>query len=220
VPAWAVSLGAAALLQAAILAIYGTQLMTLRTPDAQLSSGDFAVGTVLFVLLSLGGAVIFAVPAVRDALCANRAADAAPRFAVRRLSGALVGFAGSSALAGLAGVLLARRLMAAIPPIGSELLPMALGAALLGGVSIFGRRGGIAGVVLAVGVLSLIRHWMALAGADAWTQTLLAGVAIAVGLIVSRLIELAARLTDRPRPADARPADARPADREPAGGPP
>ena len=65
---------------------------------------------------------------------------------------------------------------------------MALGAALIGGTSAFGRRGGIFGTVLAVGLITLIDAYSDEAGLG-WPSAALATVAILVGLAVTRLVE-------------------------------
>lgn len=96
---------------------------------------------------------------------------------------------GSTVLASIAGVLLA---------LGTRPLPtgenglalsgLALGAALLGGTSVYGRRGGIFGTVLAVALLVLLCSY---GEARDWSLSLLAigAAAVVAGLVVTRLIE-------------------------------
>jgi hypothetical protein len=62
------------------------------------------------------------------------------------------------------------------------------GVALVGGTSAFGRRGGVFGTILAVLALVLFHRYQATQG---WEIALLAtaGVAVAAGLVATRLVE-------------------------------
>jgi hypothetical protein len=102
---------------------------------------------------------------------------------------AVVGLAGSSALAALGGVLLARFGNAVFVP-GQE-ISFTLGAVLLGGVSVFGWRGGVAGTALAVSLLVILGSWLAASDAEGWQVTMGAGIAIIVGLVVNLILRAA-----------------------------
>jgi ribose/xylose/arabinose/galactoside ABC-type transport system permease subunit len=196
VPAWAVSLGAGAVIQGGLLAAYGSQLVPLRDRDAGLQGSDFIVWTALFMVVSLAGAATFALPAVRGALTPGRPAVEEAGFSGGRLLRAIVGLGGSSALAALAGVLLTRRIQAG-SPVATDLLVVGLAVVVLGGVSVYGRRGGVAGVALAVLLVALVRHWMTVEGAEAATQYMVSGVLLVVGLLVSWGLDLVARRAER-----------------------
>lgn len=194
VPAWALTLGAAAILQGSLLAVYERQVVPLRDREVILRSTDFPIWAVVVVLLSVGGGILFAVPAVRRLLTANRTDGGDPtRFSGRRLVGALVGLTGSSALAGLAGVLLTRYAAAAVPTTDALTLTAVLGIALLGGVSVYGRRAGIAGTLLALALFVVVRHWLLLSGSETTALMILAGLTVVVGLLASWLIDLIGR---------------------------
>jgi ribose/xylose/arabinose/galactoside ABC-type transport system permease subunit len=97
----------------------------------------------------------------------------------------------SSLLAGISGVVLVSFTgFAGIGPGDSDRLILAVGAALLGGVSVYGRRGGIAGTALAVTMLVVINQGLLLNSAPRWvTFWLPATVAILIGVVVGRLLE-------------------------------
>jgi ribose/xylose/arabinose/galactoside ABC-type transport system permease subunit len=96
---------------------------------------------------------------------------------------------GSSILAAGGGVLIALDSRSVSPAAdGLALTGVALGAALLGGTSAFGRRGGILGTVLAVVLIVAVVRFAAAEG-RALNQLAVAAVTIAVGLIVTRLVE-------------------------------
>jgi hypothetical protein len=71
---------------------------------------------------------------------------------------------------------------------GIGLTALALGAALLGGTSVFGRRGGVFGTAFAVAGLVLLSFYLAAEKRGISVFALAAG-AIAVGLLASRLVE-------------------------------
>ena len=107
-PAWALTVGVATLLEAIYLSGYGGGRAIPIDPDVRLADSDLRIWTVAFAVLSLGGAVALALPTVRQALGMTQVAADGPRFDAGRLVGAMVGLGGSSMLAGLAGVLYVR----------------------------------------------------------------------------------------------------------------
>ncbi|MFD0974506.1 ABC transporter permease [Plantactinospora endophytica] len=74
------------------------------------------------------------------------------------------------------------------PTTGIEWTGLAMGAALLGGASAFGRRGGIAGGLLATVALTLFIGYADERNLDI-APAALAAVVVAVGLVVTRLVE-------------------------------
>jgi hypothetical protein len=137
--------------------------------------------------------VLFAVPAHRRLLSANRPAGGeAGAFSVAKLLGALVGITGSSVLAAVAGILQTRYISAA-QPFDTGLLVDGLAAVLLGAVSPFGRRAGVFGVALGVVIVDFLWQWELLEGAGSWVMTLTAAICALVGLFAIWLIELIGR---------------------------
>jgi ribose/xylose/arabinose/galactoside ABC-type transport system permease subunit len=106
---------------------------------------------------------------------------------------------GSCLLAGAAGIVAALRdgfaappdaASGALGPAGGSLTLAAIAAALLGGTSVHGRRGGVAGTALAVIGLQMLVLLMRLDGATAWAVQLVPPVGVLVGLAVSLVMEL------------------------------
>ncbi|GAB3839323.1 hypothetical protein ACFPIJ_35050 [Dactylosporangium cerinum] len=191
-PAWGVTLGGGFIVSAALLEATEGRLVPV-TGDAR--STTFGLWAAAFVVVSVVGGVLFALPAVRRFLSANRpvAGDDDPaRWRPAKLVGALVGITGSAVLAGVSGVL-SVRLTSAAAFSDSGQLPYALAAVLLGGVSLFGRRAGVFGVVLGVVIVDGVRRWEVLEGANAATALLTTGVLAVVGLIAVWLLELIGR---------------------------
>jgi len=94
----------------------------------------------------------------------------------------------STVLAAVAGILFAGLTTSVRPDLGLDWTGLAIGVALVGGVSAFGRRGGVFGTVLATAVVAMV---IRLGEAADWRLSpyAVAGVTIAAGLIVTRLVE-------------------------------
>ncbi|MGH3679300.1 MAG: ABC transporter permease subunit [Natronosporangium sp.] len=195
-PAWAVSLGGLALLQGAVLtlfqrgAVIGGDQVPVRSEAAWFG---------LFVLISLAGGGLWAVPQVRRLLGADRSGTEPVRFRAARLIPAVVGLGVSSGLAGLSGLASVVRLGAVVTPaVLLDLTLLALAAVLVGGVSVFGGRGGVAGTVLGVMLLTVVVEWVGIewrnlvedsTGLGRSATWMIVGLALLAGIGVSRALE-------------------------------
>jgi hypothetical protein len=152
-----------------------------------------------FCAVSVVGGLLGMVPAVRRALGRFRpVADPADRRGFVAALITLAATAGSAALAGLAGVLIASGQVGSgqaassqgVAGIGDGLVltGLGVGAALLGGTSAFGRRGGVFGTALAVALLTVGPEYVAETGRD-WAPAAFAAAAIGTGLLVTRMVE-------------------------------
>jgi len=190
VPAWAVSLAGLAVtlaLGSAVLDPVGVQ-----TPEQLPGPLDSAwVWLAAFLLISLAGGGLLAIPPVR------RLVGTRPSLGARVVR-AVVGFAGSSALASLAGLALVVQIGGVFGSVSVFPLLVALAAVLIGGVSAFGGRGGIAGTVLGVALLAIAIRWLDLTSVPDWLERsgdwILVAVAILMGIGLSRLFEAIAPL--------------------------
>jgi ribose/xylose/arabinose/galactoside ABC-type transport system permease subunit len=192
VPAWAVTIGAAVGLAAATdwLLPAGSRALP-AAPD--LGPWAWAVFGGAAVLSVVGGA-IGARPGVRAALGRWRyeGGPFADRDGGPPATGIVVGALALSCLfAAGAGLVFAIRQQAGATSSGGSLLTTvaALGAALLGGTSVHGRRGGVFGTVLAATALQLLLLWMDLGNVAGWIEVATIAGAVLVGLGVSRMVE-------------------------------
>src|SRR6266498_602202 len=148
-----------------------------------------AVGVAIAALALLGGFLGMAKPVRRAVGRFRPVADPAKRRGAGAAGMTTLAILGSSALASLGGVLIALHDRAANPDIdGVGLTALALGVALFGGTSAFGRRGGVFGTLLAVVLAVLVTQYAAATHRHVAPLALAAG-ALAAGLIVTRLIE-------------------------------
>ncbi|MGE5828770.1 MAG: hypothetical protein ACM30G_10470, partial [Micromonosporaceae bacterium] len=151
VPGWAASLGIGL-----VLLIWSNRQAAVSLTDGYdpLPHAYYWFG--VFGVLSLVGGAAGLVPPVRRMIGRFRpVGDPADRRGFIAAGVALGAVVGSTVLAGVAGVLSAAQTGRAAPTDGLELTALALGAALLGGTSAFGRRGGVGGTVLAVALLTV-----------------------------------------------------------------
>jgi ribose/xylose/arabinose/galactoside ABC-type transport system permease subunit len=195
VPAWAVTVGAIAVIEAITLGITDRRVIPVRFDGPYPTAMWFAV----FLVVSVGGGALWLVPAVRRPLSALRNPGDPARWTGPRTGlGAVAGLTGSSFLAGLAAVPLLMRLqMADIA--GTSLMTVAFAAVLLGGVSVFGRRGGVFGTLLGVTIVALMQTLVAYNDGPFWVSTLLVGLVVLAGLGVGRGLESVTDVLNRGR---------------------
>ena len=192
VPGWGVSLGVAALLSGLVPALAGSQARSLNgtgTPDVNASAHWWLAGAAAVSVL--GGLLLAFGPLRRFVGRSRPVGDPAQRrgfVASAAAAGALVG---SGVLAAVAGLLdTASRGSSAVGYQGmAELALVGFSVALLGGVSAYGRRGGIFGVLLAGTLIGLVRLYLDLHDAHRWAGAVVSGAAILLGLAVTRLVE-------------------------------
>lgn len=163
-PSLAVTIGTLALFRGLAFVVIGdesvTDFPTVWTDRAFNNfAGTFVPNTiVLFALLAIGFAVLLhATPFGRSiyAIGANEEASYFSGLRVKRVK--LILFTVSGLVAGLAGVVITLRNSTAAANVGMGFELTSITAVLLGGVSIFGGRGTIAGVILALFLLGGIQ---------------------------------------------------------------
>lgn len=186
VPGWAVSFGAALAVIVYIQqrsAPVNVQGEYDPTTHALYLFGGFAAVAVL-------GGLLGTIKSVRRAVGRFRpVGDPARRRGAAAAVLTSLSLVLSMVFAVVAGVLFAAGGDTPVTPgTGLDLTGLALGAALLGGTSAFGRRGGVFGTVLAVALLTVFIPY---ADAEHWkiNRFAIAAAAVAAGLVVTRLVE-------------------------------
>jgi ribose/xylose/arabinose/galactoside ABC-type transport system permease subunit len=182
-------------------------------PDVFISLGQGAIGPVPIPL------VIFLVLAALTALLVGRTGfgrrlvligynPSAGRYSGISLTRTVIGvFTASGLLAGIAGIVLAGYFNAGRADSGISLLLPAITCVVLGGVDIFGGKGRIGEVVLAVLVLGYLTQGLLNSGLSSLTATMITGLLLVVALVVKIAFErrsgesivgaVRRRLTDR-----------------------
>jgi ribose/xylose/arabinose/galactoside ABC-type transport system permease subunit len=185
VPGWAASLGGGLALY-----LWSTRQAEVAVPVGSYDPSRHAIYWFAgFCALSVFGGLIGLVPAVRRTVGRFRpVGDPAERRGFVAALITVLAMAGSTALGGVAGVLTAATTGSAAPSDGLVYTALGLGAALLGGTSAFGRRGGVLGTVFAVMLITLTASWATATGRT-WSNIAIAAVAIGIGLFVTRAVE-------------------------------
>ncbi|MDG4784257.1 ABC transporter permease [Micromonospora sp. WMMD961] len=201
VPGWAASLGGAA----------GVVVYIEQRSAPVLVQGDYDPGRSAgylfagFAAVAVLGGLFGAIRAIRRLVGRYRPiADPARRRGTVAAVVTAVALVGSSVLAALAGVLLAANGPELVAPTsGLDWTVLAVGVTLLAGTSAYGRRGGVFGTLLAVGVVTLFQTYAPERG---WTLSnwAVGGAVLGIGLLVTRLVETLGRprsgSIDKPEP--------------------
>lgn len=186
-PSLVVTIGTLALFRGLAYVVIGDQSVT----DFPAAWTDRAFGTfggtafpntmVLFAVLAVAFAVLLHATPFGRAVYAIGANEEAARFSglrVKRIKMTL--FILSGAVAALAGVVISLRNSTAAANVGQGFELTAVAAVVLGGVSIFGGKGGIAGVLLALVLLGGIQKALTLAEgvSSYWVQIVIGSLLI------------------------------------------
>ncbi|MFL6078045.1 MAG: hypothetical protein ACJ73S_32165 [Mycobacteriales bacterium] len=185
-PAWAATLGLAWIAWGAVNLHVRAGLVPLNDRTLSDVAGKRWIWFAAFAVVSVGAGLLGTRPRVRARLTTGD--DLGTRGA--RVPAVVLALGVSSLLAALGGVLYYAHLAGAetaTQPV--QFGPLVIAAVLLGGTSVHGRRGGIAGTALAVCLLVLLVYYVQLRRWEPWWAYVLSGVAALLGLVVSRLVE-------------------------------
>lgn len=102
-------------------------------------------------------------------------------------AGVLFAYAASGVLTSVGAVLLSSRISSGHPTSGSDTALLAVAAAVIGGVSLFGGRGRVIGAVAGAVFLGLLSNALNLLGVSSFIQLVAVGVAIIAAVVIDRL---------------------------------
>ncbi|HKD97277.1 MAG TPA: ABC transporter permease [Micromonosporaceae bacterium] len=197
VPGWAVTLAAAFGLQGWLN--YLPSSVHVGAPNPTNQAYYWFAG---FAVVAICGAIIGSLHPVRRAI--GRTRPVSDPADLRGLPAALatgLALVVSCVLAGFAGILAVQANGAATNDSGLSWSALAIAVALLGGTSVYGRRGGVTGTVLAACLYVLVSSYVAAANWRVDDSVLIGGTML-VGLGVSRLVESFGRPRHADEPAD------------------
>ncbi|MCU1526836.1 MAG: ATPase [Frondihabitans sp.] len=116
--------------------------------------------------------------------------DAAELYGLKVRRRILVAFVISGALAGLAGVLFTARYGTSDSQTGTGLELQAVGAAVIGGVAIFGGSGSVYGAAIGAFLLITISRALPILGVSSFWQQAVVGVLIVAAIVLDRYLSL------------------------------
>jgi ribose/xylose/arabinose/galactoside ABC-type transport system permease subunit len=164
-------------------------------PDSFNALGQGAVGglipyqLILFAVLAIiVGLLISRSPYGRKVVMIGYNPDAARYSGLRVDRVVTSAYVISGATAALAGIVLAAYYSAVRPDMGDILLLTTITTVVLGGVSIFGGEGSIAGVVIAVLLLGFLRQGMLIAGFSDMVTTMVTGAILLAAITIRNLL--------------------------------
>ncbi|ASO22532.1 rhamnose transport system permease protein [Actinoalloteichus hoggarensis] len=213
-PSLAVTIGTLALFRGLAFVVLGDQAVADFPADwtgwAIGSLGDTGIPNAVLplALLAVGFVVILhATPIGRGLYAMGNNTEAAvfAGIAVRRTKFWL--FVATGAVAGLGGVFWTLRFASARADNANGLELLVVAAVLLGGVSIFGGRGSLFGVLAAVLLLGSLRNALQLVNVSSDALNVLTGLLLIISVVVP---SLAARRRARRRPGGGAPPETNP----------
>ncbi|MBX2921968.1 MAG: ribose ABC transporter permease [Chitinophagaceae bacterium] len=145
------------------------------------------VPILLFVLVIIVSAVILKYTRIGRYIYAvggNENAAAASGIRVNRVK--LFAYIMCSGLAGLAGIVLASRITTGQPNAGIAYELDAIAAVVIGGTSLLGGRGSIAGTVIGVLIIGIINNGLDLLNVSSYYQQIIKGVIIVGAVLLDR----------------------------------
>jgi ribose transport system permease protein len=167
--------------------------------------GDFAAMSFVFFGITLIAFFIFRFTVLGEYMYATGGNIHAARLSgvpARRIITLALMISGG--LAGLSGVLLTSRLRIGQPTAAQGLELDAIAAVVLGGTSLFGGRGGVAGTFVAVMLLQVLRNLFNLLGLGSFYQMTVPGLIIVLAILLNKLIDSRAG-GGRPNPSRSMP---------------
>lgn len=140
----------------------------------------------IFMLLLVASVIVLHVSELGRQIYAIGSNSVAARFSGVRTGMIRAGlFITSGTVASLAGMLLTARLGSARADNGSTILLAVLATVLLGGVSVFGGKGNLAGVVLALLLLATLQNIMGLKNVPSNVQQVAVGVLLIFSVLAT-----------------------------------
>lgn len=180
------------ILQGALLAITEGNTVT-NMPDAYTWIGQATVATWPIMPLVVVAAMIAVAVMLRRtvlgrsiyAVGGNAAASAAAGIRVNRIK--IIAFTLSGLLAGIAGYMLAAWQMAITSNQGEGFLLYSIAAPIIGGVSVFGGRGSVLGVLGGVLLLTVIQAGLAVVSFPSFYVGMIGGLMIFVAVAIDAI---------------------------------
>lgn len=162
-------------------------------PEAFRRIGYGSVAGIPFTLVICAGVLFFAWFIMRRTMLGRWVYAIGHNQRAARISGVptqrvtVAMFAGSGVCAGIAAVILTSRIETGLPTLGQNMLLDVVGAAVIGGVSLFGGRGSVLAAMGGVAFLSVLDKSLQLLGLSLFLVLAIKGIAILVAAITDTL---------------------------------
>ncbi|CUR60695.1 Inner membrane ABC transporter permease protein YdeY [metagenome] len=195
VPALVITLGTLYVYRGIMLQWAGSDRINASDiPDSLLSFGSSSflgvpkLALVSFLVLAVAAYLMRTSRPGRELYAIGSDPDAANLYGLRVKSRILLAFATSGALAGLAGVMYAARYGTISSGAGSGIELEAVGAAVIGGVAIFGGSGTVIGAAIGAYLLTTIDRGLPILGIPDFWQRAVVGLLILGAIVLDKLL--------------------------------
>ncbi len=150
--------------------------------------GFFSVTAIVFILLAVVATVVLKYrPAGRKVYAIGGSAEVARLAGIKVRSVTTWVYVAAGALAGVGAIILASRLDSSQPSAGTGYELDVIAAVVIGGASLSGGSGRIAGTVIGVLIIGVLRNGLNLLGVSPFLQQIVIGLVIAGAVIVDVL---------------------------------
>lgn len=197
-PSLAVTIGTLALYRGLAYVVLGDRAISdyptswTRAAIAPLSGTTIPWVIVVVAVLAVGfGVVLYATPIGRGLYAMGNNAEAATFAGINVARTKFWLYVACGMVSALAGVFWTLRFASARADNGTGLELSVVAAVLLGGVSIFGGRGGLIGAFAAVVLLGVLRNALQLAYVPANTLTIVTGALLIVSVVGPNVVTMA-----------------------------
>jgi rhamnose transport system permease protein len=197
VPALVITLGTMYVYRGIFLTWAGSNRVNASDlPDSFLRLGTQQVLTIpvltiiAVVVLAVAGYYLYSARGGRELYAIGSDPDAARLYGLRVTRRVLTAFVLSGAMAGLAGVATAARYGTVSANAGLNLELQAVGAAVIGGVAIFGGSGTVWGAALGAFLLVTINRALPVIGVQDFWQQFVVGAMIIGAIVLDRVLSI------------------------------
>jgi rhamnose transport system permease protein len=201
-PSLAVTIGTLTLYRGIAVVLLGpetisnfpTRLTNIGVTPLPHTGGYLSYSVGIFIVLAIVFAVVLHATAIGRSLFVMGANEEAARFAgIRVKRTKLILFVVSGLVSALAGILYTFRLSTAVQDNGLGLELNVITIVLLGGVSIFGGRGTILGVVLAIGVFAGLQNALFLTNFEQRAMGVVTGSLLLLSVLIPNAADFVRR---------------------------
>lgn len=197
VPALVITLGTMYIYRGVFLSWAGSNRVNASDmPDSFLNLGTLQILSIplltiiAIVVLAVVGYYLYTARGGRELYAIGSDPDAAQLYGLKVTRRILAAFVLSGALAGLAGVATAARYGTVSSNAGLNLELQAVGAAVIGGVAIFGGSGTVWGAAIGAFLLVTINRALPVLGVQDFWQQFVVGVLIIGSIVLDRVLSV------------------------------
>jgi rhamnose transport system permease protein len=197
VPALVITLGTMYVYRGVFLSWAGSSRVNASDmPDSFLNLGTKQILSIplltiiAVVVLALVGYYLYTARGGRELYAIGSDPDAAQLYGLKVTRRILAAFVLSGAMAGLAGVMTAARYGTVSSNAGLNLELQAVGAAVIGGVAIFGGSGTVWGAAIGAFLLITINRALPVLGVQDFWQQFVVGVLIIGSIVLDRVLSI------------------------------